>query len=263
MAYMDSLSALLGKNWGCTEHNVQARIIIRIAVQQRLLEKYMSSETFLSQQKSYKITVYPAPPDGKKYPIVFLLHGNFGLGSPYGDQIQAFAKDLASKGYITAVPQYYLDDNPHLTDVDPKVQILTDAIAAVASRSGVDPDRLGLIGFSLGAMTAMTYISSNPSAKVKVLADFFGFLTPAIRSGVSSFPPTIIFHNKNDQVVHIQNSEDLDRLLPSTIEHQLIEYDEEWLEGFNHAFKPMGNADVDSRLRTVVWFTKHLPPIGI
>lgn len=94
----------------------------------------MSSETFISGGNTYKITVYPAPPDGKKYPVVFLLHGNFGLGFPYGDQIQSFARDLASRGYMTAVPQYYQDDNPHLTDTVPKVQILTDAISTVASR---------------------------------------------------------------------------------------------------------------------------------
>jgi hypothetical protein len=108
----------------------------------------------------------------------------------------------------------------------------------------------------------MDYISSNPLLKVKVLADFFGFLTPTIQSGISNFPSTIIFHNKNDLIVPVQNSEDLDRLLPSTIEHQLVHYDELWPEGKNHAFKPAGTADVDSRLRTVNWFTKHLPPTG-
>jgi dienelactone hydrolase len=221
----------------------------------------MPSETFLSEGNTYKITVYPAPSDGKKYPIVILLHGNFGLVAPYGDQIQSFAKDLASRGYIVAVPQYYQDDNPHLTDTVPKARILQDAISTLASRSGADADRLGLIGYSLGAATSMTYISSNPLIKVKVFADFFGFLTPAIQSGISSFPPTIIFHNKNDLIVGIQYSEKLDGLLPSTIEHQLVKYDEKWQE-FNHVFKPNGTADVDSRLKTVNWFTKHLPPTG-
>ena len=151
----------------------------------------MSSVTFISGGNTYKITVYPAPPDGKRYPVVFLLHGNFGLGFPYGDQIQSFAKDLASRGYMTAVPQYYQDDKPHLTDTVPKVQILTDAILTVASRLGSDPNRLGLIGYSLGATTAMTFISSNPLAKVKVLADFFGFITPAIMVGFQVFLPPL------------------------------------------------------------------------
>ena len=223
----------------------------------------MSSETFISGGITFKITVYPAPIDGKKYPVVFLLHGNFGLGSPFGEQIQSFARDLATEGYMTVVPQYFQDDEPHPFDIDPvpKVQILKDAISNVASRLQADLNRLGLIGFSLGATTAMTYISSNPLVKVKVLADFFGFITPVIQSGISSFPPTIIFHNKNDQIVPIQNSEKLDRLLPSTIEHQFVPYDEEWPVG-NHAFKPDEYADVNSRSKTVDWFRKYLPPTG-
>jgi carboxymethylenebutenolidase len=223
----------------------------------------MSGETFISGGNTYKITIYSAPTDGKKYPVIFLLHGNFGLGSPYGDQIQSFAKDLAKQGYMTAVPQYYQDDEPNLTDIDTvsKVQILTDAITTVSGYMGADPKRLGLIGYSLGAATAMTFISSNPSVKVNVLADYFGFITPAILSGISSFPPTIIFHNKNDLIVPVQNSEEINRLLPSTIDHQLIIYDEKWQE-VNHAFKPTGVADADSRFKTVAWFAKYLSPTG-
>jgi carboxymethylenebutenolidase len=229
---------------------------------EKLSEKLsMSTTTFVSGKTPYKITIYPAPSDGKKYPVILLVHVNFGLGAPYGDQIRGFAKDLAGQGYMTAVPQYYKDDDPHVTDMDPHDQTLTDAIAAVASRPEADPDRLGLIGFSLGAATAMTFIASNPPGTVKVLADFFGFLTPTIRGGVSTFPPTIILHNKNDRIVHVQNSEELDRLLPSTIDHQFIPYDEQWQE-WNHAFKPGGAADVDSQSKTSDWFTKHLPPTG-
>lgn len=221
----------------------------------------MTIETFKSAGDTYKITVYAAPSDGKKHPVILLVHGNFGLGIPYGDQIHGFARDLAGKGYMAAIPQYYQDDNPHLTDTEPHVQTLTDAIAAVAGRSGADPNRLGLIGFSLGAATAMTFIASNPPGTVKVLADFFGFLTPTIRSGVSRFPPTIIFHNKNDKIVSVQNSKDLDRLLPGTIDHQFVPYDEQW-PVMNHAFKPDGAVDVDSRSKATDWFTKHLPPTG-
>lgn len=221
----------------------------------------MSAETFTSAGDTYKITIYPAPSDGNKHPVILLVHGNFGLGTPYGDQIHGFAEALASEGYMTAVPQYYRDDNPHPFDTDPHVQTLADAIEAVVSCPEADPDRLGLIGYSLGATTAMTLIASN-SKKVQVLADFFGFLTPTIRSGVSRFPPTIILHNKNDRIVPISNSKDLDELLPSTIDHQLVlPYDEQWQQ-VNHAFKPGGAADIDSRSKTTQWCKKYLPPIG-
>jgi dienelactone hydrolase len=149
-----------------------------------------TSETFISEKNTHNITIYSNPPDSKKYPVVFLLHGNFGLVSPYGDQIQSFANDLANLGYTTAVPHYYLDDKSHLDDTVPKVQILADAIATVVNRAEVDPNRIGLVGFSLGATTAMSYISSNASTGVKVLVDFFGFTTPTIQAGISRTYPT-------------------------------------------------------------------------
>jgi carboxymethylenebutenolidase len=222
----------------------------------------MASETYVSGGNAYKVTVNPAPADGKKHPVILLVHGNFGLGPPYGEQIQSFARDLADLGYLTAVPQYYVDDEPHPNDTVPKDRLLADAIAAVVGRADADADRLGLIGFSLGAATAMTFVATNPPGTVKALADFFGFLTPAIRAGVSRFPPTIIAHNKNDQIVPVKNSQELDRLLSEVTDHLLVPPYDERSEIGNHAFKPGGAADVDSRSQVTRWFTTHLHPIG-
>lgn len=224
----------------------------------------MPNKTFKSLGKDYKITVNAAPAGGKRFPMIILVHGNFGLGPPFGDQIRGFAKDLAGRGYLTAVPQYFQDDEPHPFDSNPQphVQTLTDAIAAVASRPDADRNRLGLIGFSLGAATALTYIAANPSGTVKVLADFFGFLTPAIRAGVGKFPPTIILHNQHDQIVSVHNSEELDRLFPSSTDHQFVQFDEHAPQLGNHSFKPGGPADIDSQSKTTDWFVKHLPPTG-
>jgi hypothetical protein len=54
----------------------------------------MATETFISGGTAYEITVNGVPTGGKKYPIVMFVHGNFGLGVPYGDQIRGFAKHL-------------------------------------------------------------------------------------------------------------------------------------------------------------------------
>ena len=221
----------------------------------------MAAKKFTSGGTTYKISVNGVAKPGKKFPVVMLLHGNYGLVAPYGDQIRAFAKDLNALGYVTAVPQYYADDQPHPADSHPHVATLTDAIAAVLKRRDADGDRLGLIGFSLGAATAMTFIASRPKGSVKALADFFGFLTDTIRNEVSRFPPTIILHNKKDQIVKIANSRELNRLIPATIDHRCIEYKEDWQE-VNHAFEPGGTADTKSRLEATHWFVKHLPPVG-
>jgi carboxymethylenebutenolidase len=225
----------------------------------------MRSTTFVSMSKSYDLSLFPSPP-GKKYPAICLVHGNAGLKPPFGDQILGFAKDLSNLGYFTTVPKYYADNSPHYLDKTPHEQTLSDAILEIAKQPEVDPTRIGLIGFSLGATTSMTYIVGNPVGTVKVFVDFFGFLTPLIRSDVSHFPPTIILHNKNDRLfVPVQNSLDLDTLLnAATIEHSLVPpYDEIWEDGGNHSFKPGGPADINSRAKATAWIVKHLPSVGI
>ncbi len=219
----------------------------------------MTPGTFVSKGQTYKITVNGTPATTGKSPVVMFIHGNFGLGPPYGAQIGGFATDLNRLGYVTAVPQYYTDDAPHLMDTTPHVQTLADAVAFVTARPDADPTRVGLIGFSLGGATAMSYIASQPPDAVKALADFFGFLTDEIRREVTKFPPAILFHNKNDQIVPVTHSRELDRLLPAVIEHRLVEYDEHWQQ-VNHAFQPGGAADVDSRAQATKWFLAHLPP---
>jgi dienelactone hydrolase len=115
---------------------------------------------------------------------------------------------------------------------------------------------------SLGATTAMTFVAANPPGTVKAVGDFYGFLTPAIRAGVSRFPPTIIVHNKNDEIVPVENSEEFDALLPATIPHQFVPPYDETSEIGRHALKPGGPADIDSRAKVTEWFTTHLPVAG-
>jgi dienelactone hydrolase len=228
----------------------------------------MPDATYMSGGKTFKITIYPATVYGEKRPIILVLHGNGNLIEPFGHQIHNVAKSLAALGYVAAVPQYYADDQPHLTDGNPAPHVATliAAIAKVAGRSDADMECLALVGYSLGAATAMTYIASNPG-KVKVLADFFGPThgNTSILAGVGSFPPTIVFHDRLDQIVSVENSRDLINRFPGPIPHEIHEYDvpaQPLFEGGNHAFREGSKADVDSRQRAMDWIVKHLPPKG-
>jgi len=178
----------------------------------------MSDKTFMSGGKTYNITVYPGPDSTKTYPILLLVHGNGAFRPPFGKQIRDFAESLAKLGYVTAVPGYYVKDIPPELDTEPAphVPTLAAAIAMVGARKGADPDRLGLIGYSLGAAVAMRYIASDPPKKVKALADFFGPVDATITAAAGKFPPTIIFHNKHDKLVPVANSEELNQLSRSS-----------------------------------------------
>jgi carboxymethylenebutenolidase len=223
----------------------------------------MSTETFSSGGQSFEITIYPAPSDGKKYPVLVVVHGNWGLAPPYGQQILDFAASLSSKGYLTAVPKYYTDNEPHPDDTVTKEAILAAAIAHVSQKPGADPDRLGLVGYSLGAASAMTYIAEQPVGSVGVLVDFYGFLTSTIKSNLNKFPPTAIFHNERDKIVPYRiNSEWLENNLPASVPHRLWP-NSELNRPFHHAFKSGGGADVESRKEATDWLLLHLKPKGI
>jgi dienelactone hydrolase len=223
----------------------------------------MADESYASAKDTYTITVYPGPADGKKYPMILVVHGNFGLNPPFGPQIHRFAKDLAAEGYVTAVPRYYVTDPRLPTDGDaiPHVPTLADAIAHVAKRPDADRDRLGLVGYSLGAATAMSYIATNPPGKVKVLVDFFGPLNATIEAGVARFPSTFICHNAADDVVPIVNSQRLDKLL-GTVEHEFLTCTDGDPEFRHHPFIEDDPQDKDSRKKAMDWIVNHLPPVG-
>jgi dienelactone hydrolase len=190
------------------------------------------------------IEIAPAPADGKRHPVVVLIHGNFGLVAPFGDPLRHFTEEVAALGYVAALPSLYADGKAHRDDT-------------------ADPTRLGLIGFSLGGGVAATYITSSPAGATQAFADFYGYVAPVLGAGVSRYPPTIIFQNKADPIVLASaNSDLLDKALagPPTIEHEYYTYDDNWTQGVLHAFEPGGAADTDSRDKTLTWLTRHMPP---
>ena len=221
----------------------------------------MASTTFKSPYGTHKMTTFCSAQSGQnKQPIIVILHGNVGLGHPYGEQIESFATDLAGRGYLAAIPQYYSDDFPHIDDQDPErhVPTLSAAIESISGHPNADPNRLGLVGFSLGAGLAMAYIVSVGRGEVDALVDFYGPLPRNIRAGVAGFPPTAIFHNKLDQIVPFALSSELFCLLPSTVEHQAVCYAED-LDRYNHSFHPDGGAYLDSRGKAREWMMRHMP----
>ena len=219
---------------------------------------------------TFDIEIAPAPADSKRYPVVVLIHGNLGLADPFGPQLRDFTKDIAKLGYLAALPAYYPTGQSDLrdTDIDAHVPALTAAIKYLRRRTDADPDRLGLVGFSLGGGIAMSYITASPAGTVNVFADFYGYVAPLLGAGVAKFPPTIIFHNGHDPIVRVaENSEPLaDALAAAGIAHDPVRpyrwYQGNWERGFGHAFEPGGPDDATSRAGTKTWLTTHMPPTG-
>ncbi|WP_165227047.1 dienelactone hydrolase family protein [Aquisphaera insulae] len=238
--------------------------------------------------QSHPIRIAEKTRDGKKYPVVVVVHGNFGLVGDSGTQLAQFTEAIGALGYVAALPSLYSDGVPHLFDADitHKVPILEAAIEHVGKKhaSTADVDRLALVGFSLGGGIAMSYIQRHQAGRLKAFIDFYGYVNPLLGSGVSKFPPTLIFHNSNDRrfvnpdmnsrllekalVAHDKAVDDHNRSTSGAklthIDHEYLEYTETNPnpEVANHVFTPGGKADVESRKLTLDWLQKYMPPVG-
>lgn len=121
----------------------------------------------------------------KRYPAMIVLHGGFHMH--FDVEWFPLIRGLVDRGYVVMFPEYrgsqgygpeiYANDYGH-TDV-------ADTLAAgryIASKSFVDPGRLGILGESRGGMVTLLAIERAPKEfKVAVdvvgLADFIAYMS--------------------------------------------------------------------------------------
>jgi carboxymethylenebutenolidase len=153
---------------------------------------------------------------GGRLPAVLLLHGADGL--TFGDGYRLGAQVLAGAGYHVAFV-HYLDRTGErrvsystLRQKFPLwVATIGDALTWLAGRPGVDPDRLGIMGVSLGAALALEAASYD--GRVKAIVDYFGPVPEGLAARKPRLPPTLILHGANDPIVPVSNAHALEKLL--------------------------------------------------
>jgi dienelactone hydrolase len=229
------------------------------------------SMTFSVGSETFAIDRYPATPGTAKRPVVLMVHGLDGLSGASGVGIRKFAEQASDSGFLVLVPHYFgAADGP---DAAPLPELLAQRlphdtayrarIAAAVDRalaeSDADTKRLGLVGFSLGGGQVVAYAEAAPAGRVNAIADFFGYVPPAMVAAADRLPPTLVLHNNADAVVAPSISRDLVASLTTAgVEHDAVFYDDDNPQQGNHPFKSGGPADVDSRKRTIEWLGTHL-----
>ena len=99
------------------------------------------------------------PVDGDRLPLIVFSHGTAGSAVSHADTAIA----LAEKGFIVIAPTHPGDTFAAASDIEPwlvnrtrHVQTTIDAaLTSWKDRRHVDPERIGLFGFSAGATTAL------------------------------------------------------------------------------------------------------------
>ncbi len=214
-----------------------------------------STGSFESQGKSISVERFEPKGEGRR-PAVVIVHGSGGM-IVGGHATREAARRLAQRGYVAHVVHYFdvtgtiLADRPTMNkNFAAWLRTIADAITHVSRQSNVDPDRIGLVGFSLGS-----YLSSTLGMydeRVCAVVDYFGGLPDVLAKDVKTLPPTLILHGDADKIVPVSEARSLESLLKARhVPHDLRIY-----EGRGHGFS--GETFDDSARRTIAFFETHV-----
>jgi dienelactone hydrolase len=192
--------------------------------------------------------------NGQRVPAVIGLHGSAGGHASMSDP----AAMLAARGFAVYVLHYF--DRTGTTGIADKQtairnfpawgKTLWDAISHVEIQPAIDPQRIGLLGFSLGAYLALTVASVD--SRVKAVVDFFGGFPKEMKMFMRRLCPTLILHGDADQTVPVEEAHHLQQML----EKKNVPYELQIYPGVGHHF-----ADEiwdDARRRTLAFLQKYL-----
>lgn len=201
--------------------------------------------------------------DGEKAPAILLLHGAEGLAFAEGYRVAA--RLTAARGIGVAFVHYFARTGTKTVSLDgirrlipPWAQTVRDALTWLGGRPGVDPDRLGIVGVSLGAGLAF-FVASRGETRIKAIVDFFGPISVGILPKAPKLPPVLILHGASDEIVPIIHA----RTLEAMLKQAGTPYEIKIYPAQGHGF--VGFARQDAARRSAAFLDKYLagkPPAG-
>ncbi|HET7442287.1 MAG TPA: dienelactone hydrolase family protein [Terriglobales bacterium] len=212
-----------------------------------------SQTTFHSGGKPIRLDCFLPSGNGHRFPAVISLHGSGGGHATMSEP----AGLLASHGFAVYILHYF--DRTDTTFADKQtifskfpvwMKTLWDAVSHVEKQSVVDPERIGLLGFSLGA-----YLSLSDAAidkRIKTVVEFFGGLPKEMKLFMRRLCPVLILHGEADPTVPVEEAYHLQQVL----EKKGIPYEMKIYPGAGHGFT--GETWHDAGLRTLSFLKKYL-----
>jgi carboxymethylenebutenolidase len=124
-----------------------------------------------------------------------------------------------------------------------------DAVNFATQHASVDANRIGLLGFSLGAYLALSVASVE--RRIRAVVEFFGGV-PEELHGFTRMPPVLILHGEQDRVVPVSEAIRLQQLLERTGSAYEVKLYPNAGHGFN------GLQLLDAGQRTLKFLRKYL-----
>lgn len=185
-------------------------------------------------------------------PAVVILHGSGGMD--WGRTLfYQYAKMLARRGILAYILRYFERTSDVTSDRKKAAQnfgiwleTLRDFLGYIRLQPAVDPDRIGLLGFSLGAYLAI----SCDDPQIRAVVDVFGGLSEQYPP--KYLRPTLILHGDSDPIVSVQEAYRLENHLKESG----IEYEKQIFAGQGHNFE--GSAGRQALLLTLSFLQKRL-----
>jgi carboxymethylenebutenolidase len=173
------------------------------------------------------------------HPGMLVLHGSMGAGSYWMGQ---FAPTLARLGIAAYAPRYLQKTGSLLatskTILDGKhfpawLAAVRDAVSYVAARPGIDAQRIGILGFSLGGYLAMALAAEE--RRIRAVIALSGGLPPGWEDQVSTgMAPVLLLHGTNDAVVPVAEAYRAERVLKErgvVCELEVFPGERHWITG--------------------------------
>lgn len=211
----------------------------------------MTFETF--DEKRISVEVFTPEREGY-FPVVCALHGSGGLNNTGALKIGEL---LAQQGFCVFVPHYFMATGTRWADpatiwreFPNWLRVVSDCLDFASKHPKADANRIGLIGFSLGAYLALALGTQQP--RIRAIVDFFGGLTDYFVEGLANLAPVLILHGEADKTVPVSEAHKLARILAE----RDLPYEMKVYKNAGHGFH--GFDMMDAGQRTYNFLKNHL-----
>jgi carboxymethylenebutenolidase len=214
-----------------------------------------SDEGVKSHGQSIRVDVF-SPKEAGKYPAILVLHGHGGVGEGKRSGSHALARYLAGAGYVTLVPHYFGGLKPSKDSWKNARRFavwearVSQIVGYAARRNDVDPQRIGILGNSLGSWVALSVAARD--RRVSAVVEYVGGWPEWEELNPARLPPVLILHGDADRVVPVEKA----YMLEQIFQEARVPYKMQIYPRAGHGFR--GDDYEDARKRTLAFFDTHV-----
>jgi carboxymethylenebutenolidase len=175
----------------------------------------ISTASFLSGSTPVRVEMFGPEGEGD-YPAVLVLHGAGGIdaGNKY---VRQFGAAIAAHGVVALLIHYfdrtgttYAGDATILCEFPVWLETIRDAVTYATKLPNVTPDRLGLVGYSLGGYLAMAHATQDE--RIRAVVELAGGIDADSAKNARRFPPVLVVHGKDDRRVPFERAKEVQRV---------------------------------------------------